>query len=132
MRIPKKTKGTKKLSVSTGNGRPFVSLPPSTLPSAPAPSTQPLTPETIETGYVSPLIDLWTEQSSLGSNPYPHPRRALLRGQLKSLKQDNVKQGREGFADRAVGKLGDFRRKAPRYLREIVTVLLYLQSFIDP
>ncbi|KAN0084761.1 hypothetical protein V8E54_001228 [Elaphomyces granulatus] len=28
-------------------------------------------------------------------------------GKLKSLKQDNIKQGREGCADRAVGKLGD-------------------------
>jgi hypothetical protein len=51
-----------------------------------------LTPETIEAGYVSPLIDLW----SLDRAEHPHPR-----------EQDKVKQAREEFADRAVGKLND-------------------------
>jgi hypothetical protein len=60
---------------------------------------QPLTPETIEAGYVSPLIDLWTEQRSLGFNPYQHP---LLKAIMKSLKQKKVQQAREGLADRAV------------------------------
>ena len=130
---------------------------------------QPLTPETIEAGYVSPLIDLWTEQPGVESlsisarfedwwKQHPKPRHlrrqldapkpyrvsvgrvlaarsahgdfadyherfghdteltcqcgrrksgALLREQMKSLKQNKAEQAREGFADREVGKLGD-------------------------
>jgi hypothetical protein len=68
---------------------------------------QPLTPETFEAGYVSPLIDLWAEQRSVGFNPYQHPRGALLKAVMKSLKQKKVQQAREGLADRAVGRLND-------------------------
>jgi hypothetical protein len=105
MRVRKKAARGTATGRRAGNGSSVTFLPPSTTPEAP--EMLPLTPETIEAGYVSPLVDLWTEQSSLGSNPYPHPRGALLRGQMKSLKQDKVKQAREGFADRAVGKLND-------------------------
>jgi hypothetical protein len=105
MRVRKKKARGTGTGRRTGNGSSVTFLPPSTTPAAP--EMLPLTPETIEAGYVSPLVDLWTEQSSLGSNPYPHPRGALLRGQMKSLKLDKIKQAREGFADRAVGKLND-------------------------
>src|SRR5204863_2969774 len=66
-----------------------------------------LTPETIEAGYISPLIDLWTEQNSLGLNPYPHPRGALLRSLMMSLKKERADRAREAFEDRAIGKLND-------------------------
>ena len=68
---------------------------------------QPLTPETIEAGYTSPLIVLWDEQRSLGSNPHPKPRGGLIKGLMKSLKKEKVQKEREGFADRGVGKLND-------------------------
>ena len=84
----RKARGT---SRATGNGSSSVFSPSPTLVPA-APQMVPLKPETIEAAYVSPLIDLWTEQSSLGSNPYPHPRGALLRGQMKSLKQGKVRR----------------------------------------
>jgi hypothetical protein len=75
-------------------------------PSSPLPML-PLTPETIEAGYISPLIDLWTEQTSLGKNSYPHPRGALLRGLVQNLKREKADQTREAFEDRAIGKLND-------------------------
>ena len=67
----------------------------------------PLTPEMIEAGYISALMDLWLEQQSVGLNPYPHPRGALLRGFLYSLKKQKAKRARETFEDRAIGKLND-------------------------
>jgi len=80
-------------------------LPPSTLPSA-APSRKPLTPETIETGYVSPLTDLWTEQQprveSLSTSAW-----GTASGAIEILESGFRITLREGFADRAVGKLGD-------------------------
>ena len=67
----------------------------------------PLTPETVEASYVSPLMDLWTEQRSLGLNPYPHPRGALLRSLLNTLKREKAERARRAFEDRAIGRLND-------------------------
>jgi hypothetical protein len=90
MRTTKKQAKKKEEKLSTFDSRReclvFSSL--ATLPSTPV--KQPLMPETVESSYVSPLIDLWTEQSNLRSNPYPHPRGAFLSGLMKSLKKQKV------------------------------------------
>jgi centromere DNA-binding complex CBF3 subunit-like protein len=103
MRTPMKRRNRAgKLSVfSAGKESLLESLPP------PLPPMLPLTPETIEAGYISPLIDLWTEQNGLGLNPYPHPRGALLRGLALTLRKEKADQAREAFEDRAIGKLND-------------------------
>jgi Centromere DNA-binding protein complex CBF3 subunit, domain 2/Transcriptional activator of glycolytic enzymes len=106
MRTTKRpAKKMEKLSTFDGGRECLVFSPPATLPSTPV--KQPLTPETVESSYVSPLIDLWTEQGSLRSNPYPHPRGALLSGLMKSLKKQKVQQARESFEDEAMGTLDD-------------------------
>lgn len=106
MRIPRKgAKRMDRMRVFPFGQETLVFPPPSTFPLAPP--MLPLTPESIDGGYISPLVDLWTEQSSLGLNPYPHPRGALLRGLMKSLKKEKVKRARETFEDRALGKLND-------------------------
>jgi hypothetical protein len=106
MRIPKKgAQRMGKLRVFPAGKETLVFPPPST--SSLTPLMLPLTPESIDGGYISPLVDLWAEQSSLGLNPYPHPRGALLRGLMKSLKKEKAKRARETFEDRALGKLND-------------------------
>jgi hypothetical protein len=105
-RTPRRgTKTVGKMSIFPEGEVRLVFGPPAALPLT-APML-PLTPESIDAGYISPLIDLWNEQSGRGVNPYPHPRGALLRGLLKTLKKERAEQEREAFEDRALGKLND-------------------------
>ena len=96
MRTPKK--GSRR---SAGKLRVFHAGKESPLPMLP------LTLETIDAGYISPLVDLWTEQSSLRLTTYPHPRGALLCSLMISLKKEKTERAREAFEDRAIGKLND-------------------------
>ncbi|KAJ5904866.1 short-chain dehydrogenase [Penicillium subrubescens] len=109
MRIPKN--GAQRMGrlrvFPAGKETLVFSPPPSSASLSLTPPMVPLTPESIDRGYISSLIDLWTEQSSLGLNPYPHPRGALLRGLMKSLKREKAKRARETFEDRAICKLND-------------------------
>jgi hypothetical protein len=106
MRTPKKgARSVGKLRVFHTGKESLVWSPPPMLPLIPPMLA--LTPETIEAGYISPLIDLWTEQSSLGLNPYPHSRGTLLRSLMMSLKKEKAERAREAFEDRAIGKLND-------------------------
>ena len=101
IRTQKKGRNIGKLGVFHAGKESLIGSPPPPLPMLP------LTPETIEAGYISPLIDLWTEQSSLGLNPYSHPCGALLRSLMISLKKEKANRAREAFEDRAIGKLND-------------------------
>src|SRR5437773_11767469 len=67
----------------------------------------PLTPGTIEAGYVSALVDLWTEQRVANMNPFPTPRGTLIKALLHANKVDSARLARENFEDRAIGQLND-------------------------
>jgi len=63
----------------------------------------PLTPGTIEAGYVSALVDLWTEQKVANMNPFPTPRGTLVKALLHANRVNRARLAHENFEDRAIG-----------------------------
>jgi hypothetical protein len=71
------------------------------------PAGLPLGPDSIESGYVSALVSLWSDQKLEGSNHYPHPRGQLLRAFLEDLKIARSSLRRAECEDRAISGLKD-------------------------
>src|SRR4051794_36545316 len=76
-------------------------------PTPSLPLILPLMLESIEAGYILPLIDLWTEQSSLGLTSYLHLHGALLHSLMMSLKKEKADWAHKAFEDRTISKLND-------------------------
>ena len=67
----------------------------------------PLTPETIESSYVSAVINLWKEQCLEETNPYPSPRGEYLKTFMVNLQISRAQLWRSNYEDRAINNLKD-------------------------
>ncbi len=66
-----------------------------------------LTAQTVESAWVSAVVDIWNEQTAKRQNSYPHPRGQLVRAILKAIEHNRIQQDRASFVDRGVRGLGD-------------------------
>src|SRR5712664_2450654 len=67
----------------------------------------PLKPDSVESGYVSPLCSLWEDQRTGGVSTYDHPRGPLVRAFMDDLKRARTELRRAAYEDRAIKNLKD-------------------------
>ena len=67
----------------------------------------PLKPDSVESGYVSPLCSLWEDQRTGGVSTYDHPRGPLIRAFMDELKRTRSELRRAAYEDRAIKNLKD-------------------------
>lgn len=66
-----------------------------------------LTAESIESAYISAVMNIYNEQKAKELNHYPHPRGELVKSICRALKESRMQEKRDNFVDRGIRSLGD-------------------------
>jgi hypothetical protein len=96
-----------------------------------------LTPQSIESSYVSALVDLWAQQVVDETNRHPTARGRLLKALLQANKIDRARHSHDNFEDRAICSLNDgytaleYRQLAKNTIAKTESVQQWLRTRLD-
>jgi hypothetical protein len=99
--------------------------------------SKPLTPQSIESSYVSALVDIWAQQVVDETNLHPTPRGRLLKALLQANKIDRARHSRDNFEDRAICSLNDgytaaeYRQLARNTIAKTESLQQWLRTRLD-